>query len=165
MKFGVVLLMGVSSMAFASDPEVVDSVDLGRYAGIWHEIAHAPNFFQRKCVRSTAEYRVLSPTEISVYNVCTKADGSRSDISGTARIPDPSVPAKLRVRFNVFAKGDYWITDLDPNYEWAVVSAPKKKSLFILARTAPMDPVLLEKILSNLRSKGFNVDHLVFDRY
>ena len=107
----------------------------------------------------------MSPTEVSVYNVCHKANGKTSDIQGTARVTDPAVPAKLRVKFNFFARGDYWITDLDPNYQWAVVSAPRKKSLFILARKAPMDPVLLKQIVDGLKTKGFDTDSLVYDQY
>ncbi len=148
-----------------SDPEVVSAVDFNRYAGFWYEIAHAPNFFQRGCVRSTAEYAVLTPLSVSVKNTCFKADGSSSDIEGTATVVDPAVPAKLKVRFNIFAKGDYWIVDLDPNYQWAVVSGPKKKSLFILSRQGPMDAQVLKGIIDRLKLKGFNTDELIYDQY
>lgn len=147
-----------------SDPQVVDSVDLQKYQGLWYEIAHSPNFFQRSCVRSTAEYTIIDAETIGVYNTCFKKDGSTSDISGKAKITDPAVPAKLKVRFNFFARGDYWIIDLDPTYQWAVVSAPQKKSLFILARQSPMPREVLEKILLSLKSKGFEINKLVFDR-
>ena len=147
----------------ASDPEVVTELSLERYAGTWEEIAHSPNFFQRKCLRSTAEYKVLSSSKVSVHNVCYKRDGSTSDISGFATIPDAKVPAKLRVRFNFFARGDYWVTHLDPNYEWAVVSGPKKKSIFLLSRTFPMEPQLLATIVAKLKAEGFDVGKLVYD--
>lgn len=147
------------------DPEVVKSVDLQRYSGLWHEVAHAPNFFQRGCLQSTAEYQVISSDSISVYNSCIKENGSKSDISGIARVMDLSVPAKLKVKFNFFARGDYWIVGLDDKYQWAVVSGPRKKSLFILSRVVPMDSDLLRNILADLKQKKFNVDDLVFGRY
>lgn len=147
------------------DPDVVAQVDLDRYVGKWFEVAHSPNFFQRKCVSSTAEYSVLTPGQISVYNTCYKANGSTSDISGVATVVDPSVPAKLRVRFSFFQKGDYWITELDPDYQWAVVSSPGKRFTFILSRTAPLARETLEQILTTLKSKGFETESLVFDEY
>ena len=147
-----------------SDPQVVDFVDLQKYQGFWYEIAHSPNFFQRSCLRSTAEYAIISPDTVSVHNVCYKENGSTSDISGEAKVTDPSVPAKLKVRFNIFAKGDYWIIDLDPTYQWAVVSAPQKKSLFILARQQRLDRPVLEGILLSLKNKGFDINKLVFDK-
>lgn len=149
----------------ASDPEVVESVDLQRYSGVWHEIAHQKNFFQRGCVRSMAEYAVLSDTEISVKNTCTKENGKTRDIDGVATVTDTQVPAKLKVKFDFFRRGDYWIIDLDSNYQWAVVSAPKKKSLFILSRTAPMDSYFQQQLIQKLKDKGFKTDDLVFDQY
>lgn len=124
----------------SDDPGVVSTVDYKRYVGLWYEIAHAPNFFQGGCIRST-------------------------EIQGTATAPDPSQPAKLKVDFGFVFDGDYWIIDLDPNYEWAVVSGPKKSSLFILSRTAPMEPQLLRTILDRLESQGFKMDELIFDQY
>lgn len=161
----LMLLSGNQALANESDPQVVSEIDLNRYAGKWFEIAHSPNFFQRKCIRSTAEYAVISPTSVSVTNVCYKADESISDIEGIAKIVDIKEPAKLKVRFNFFARGDYWIIDLDPEYQWAVVSGPKKKSLFILARSAPMETELQERIIESLKNKGFRTDELIFDQY
>lgn len=158
-------LMNSAKANYESDPKVVTNIDLNRYVGQWYEIAHSPNFFQRGCVRSSAEYAVLSSSSISVKNICYKANGSTKDITGKAKVVDPSVPAKLKVRFNFFARGDYWIVDLDPNYQWAVVSGPKKKSLFILSRQAPMNDHLLKKILGRLKHRGFKVDDLVYDQY
>jgi len=152
-------------MSNNTDPKVIAEVDLNRYSGKWYEIAHAPNFFQRKCIRSTAEYVVTSPTSVSVKNVCFKQGGEISDIEGIAKIVDVAQPAKLKVRFNIFARGDYWIIDLDPNYQWAVVSGPEKKSLFILSRQAPMDSNLLASIILGLKEKGFRTQELVFDKY
>lgn len=153
------------SHADDSDPEVVKSIDLNKYSGKWYEIGRYPTFFQRNCVSSTAEYQVQSDDSVSVHNVCYKDDGSTSDIRGTATVVDRAVPAKLKVRFNIFAKGDYWVIALDDNYQWAVVSSAKKGSLFILARTAPMDEKLKSKILADLKQRGFETDKIIYDRY
>lgn len=165
--FTVLVLMNSSYVYAAdqSDPDVVPGVDLSRYVGLWYEIAHSPNFFQRDCVRSKAEYGVLSAVSVSVKNTCFKDDGSVSDISGEAKVVDPAVPAKLKVRFNFFARGDYWIVALDPDYQWSVVSGPKKKSLFILSRRAPMDSRVLGQILDGLKQRGFKLDDLIYDQY
>lgn len=161
----ILFMSSHTALASDADPKVVSSVDLNRYAGLWYEIAHAPNFFQRKCLRSTAEYVATSPATVSVKNTCYKENGVTSDIQGTAAVVDIAEPAKLKVRFNFFARGDYWIVDLEPNYQWAVVSGPAKKSLFILARQAPMDSSVLTSILTSLKEKGFNTEELIFDKY
>jgi apolipoprotein D and lipocalin family protein len=165
MTFLVASLSLNIARADKSDPAVVPSVDLSKYSGKWYEIARSPNFFQSSCVRSTAEYQVTSDSSLSVYNVCYKENGSTSDIKGEARIVDRAVPAKLNVRFNIFAQGQYWIIALDNNYQWAVVSSAGKGSLFILARTAPMEKETLNSILKDLQSRGFDLSDIVYDKY
>lgn len=152
-------------MAKESDPCVVPRVDFDKYVGVWYDIARNPSFFQDKCVRSTAEYAILNANSISVKNTCFQADGKVTDITGVAKVKDPDQPGKLKVKFNFFARGDYWIVELDPAYQWAVVSGPAKKSLFILARQAPMDPTLLNQIIQVLQEKGFNTSNLIYDKY
>lgn len=160
----VTLFLSSATWASApSDPAVVKNVDLTKYVGLWHEIAHAPNFFQKGCIRSTAEYKIIDESSITVQNVCFKENGKTTDISGVARVTNLAVPAKLRVKFSFFQRGDYWITHLDSQYQWAVVSAPKKKSLFILSRTFPMDQAVLNDILLRLKIDGFETQDLVYD--
>lgn len=165
------LAFGFTGFAFTSvakdnsDPQIVPAVDFNRYAGLWYEIAHDSNLFQRGCKRSTANYSIIDATKVSVHNICYNPDGTMRDIKGVAEVVDPAVPAKLKVRFNAFSKGVYWITHLDQNYQWAVVSAQEKKSLFILARQAPMDKALLQTILDQLEREGFDLSDLVYDDY
>ena len=140
------LLISTATMASSSDPAVIADVDFTKYTGLWHEVAHSPNFFQKDCLRSTAEYQIIDASSVSVLNICYKENGKTSSISGVARVKDPAVPAKLKVKFNFFARGDYWIIDLDDQYQWALVSSPKKKNLFILSRTFPMDQVVLKNV-------------------
>ncbi len=80
---------------------------------------------------------------------------------------DQKSPGKLEVQFKVFLinpKGDYWITELDPDYQWAVVSGPEKKYNFILSREFPMREDLKSQILSLLKAKGYPVEDFIFDR-
>ena len=143
-----------------SDPQVVETVDFNRYVGMWYDIAHEPNFFQRNCLRSTAEYQILSPDSVSVHNICYKKDGETDDIKGVAKVTDSRFPAKLEVDFGFMRKGDYWIIDLADDYSYAVVSAPNKKSLWILSRTAKMDAAVYQQIITRLKGKGFDLTKL-----
>ena len=172
MKIFMCLISLVGSASFAMekaerlpDPEVVNQVSLDRYVGKWFEVAHSPNFFQKKCVSSTAEYQVIDSGKVSVFNTCFKANGKTSTIKGKATVVNSEVPAKLRVRFSFFQKGDYWITELDPNYQWAVVSSPGKKYTFILSRVAPMAKDQLDQIVQTLKTKGYDTDALIYDQY
>ena len=151
--------------AFSPPLDVVESVDLTQYAGKWYEIARYPTFFQAACVSSTADYAARTDGTIGVLNTCLAADGSLvSTIEGSARVVDPTTNAKLVVTFpGVPFPGDYWIIDLGPNYEYAVVSDPLRLTLFILSRTPTLDQATLDGILSRLVGQGYDPARLVYD--
>ena len=168
----VISVFNASSFAMSSphpkpDPAVVETVDLQRYSGFWYEIAKTPNFFQRNCLRSTAEYRVLDARSLSVHNTCYRENGRVTDIDGVASVLRPEMPSKLKVQFKIFLinpKGDYWISELDPDYQWAVVSGPGMKYNFLLARNFPMKEETKKQIFELLKAKNYPVSEFIFDR-
>ncbi len=159
------VMTSATALAGSGDPATVSNLDYNQYAGKWFVIAHSPNPYLKDCVNSTAKYTPESSTSFAVYNVCNKANGSFSDIEGTATAASPSELGKLRIRYNFFIQTDYWVVAVDPNYQWAVTSEPGKKAMSILSRVAPMQPELLQSILNDLKSKGFPVQSLIFDKY
>jgi apolipoprotein D and lipocalin family protein len=142
---------------------VVEDVDLERYAGLWYEIARYPNSFQGQCVGgTTAEYTLLGDNRVEVVNRCLTSlpDGPVDTIVGTGRIPNPDEPAKLKVSFFAFFEGDYWIIELDEDYQWAVVSEPGRRLLWILSRTPSLDDATYQMILDRLEAKDFDLSQL-----
>lgn len=142
--------------------EVVQSVDLTRYTGRWYEIARLPNSFQKKCADTvTANYTMRADGKIEVLNRCRKASGEYTTAKGKAKITDKKTNAKLKVTFFWPFYGDYWILDLGPNYEYAVVGEPGRKYLWILSRSPRMDEALYEQLLQKMAAKGFNTEMMV----
>ena len=81
-----------------NDP--VPSLDLGRYAGQWHEIARLPMFFERKCVANiTATYTPRPDGTIGVRNACDAGNGKRMVSEGMARTVAGHRGGRLEVRF------------------------------------------------------------------
>lgn len=148
-------------------PKVVSEFEPGRYVGRWYEIQSTQPGFQAGCSCVTADYGLVSPTQISVVNTCQK--GARvQQVKGKATVPDPKEPSKLEVSFpgfgsdllNFFLKSNYWVVDLDPDYQWAVVSTRFRKPVWILSRANTLDPAALEGIRSRLEADGFDVDDI-----
>jgi apolipoprotein D and lipocalin family protein len=137
---------------------VVDSVDLQRYLGKWYEIASYPAWFQKGCTASTAEYSLLPDGKIQVINHCRKdsLDGPLKESKGKAEVVDTVTNAQLKVWFFWPFKGNYWIIDLNPDYQWAVVGEPSRKYLWILSRTPTMDEAVYQGILGRLPQKGYD---------
>lgn len=134
--------------------EVVPHVDLNRYKGTWYEIARYPNKFQEGCFESRATYALSEDGKISVLNECYKgsAQGELKSASGKAWIVDPQTNAKLKVSFFWPFSGDYWIIELDDNYQYAVIGHPERKYLWILSRQKTMDGALYNDILRRLEA-------------
>ncbi len=146
---------------------VVDDLDLDRYAGTWHEIARLPNRFERdlKCV--TATYTLRENGSIGVRNrgVSTKDPDVVKDIEGSARVPDPAEPARLKVTFFWPFAGDYQVLALDPSpggapYRYALVGAPDREYLWVLAREPELEQSVYDSLVALAGERGFPVAEL-----
>lgn len=155
-------LVTLASADQKTELEVVASVDLSRYAGRWYEIARLPNRFQKKCADSvSADYALRADGKVDVVNRCRKKSGEFTSIKGKARIVDKKTNAKLKVTFFWPFSGDYWILDLGPNYEYAVVGDPSRKYLWILSRTPAIDESLYQQLLAKMAARGFQTDGMI----
>ena len=168
---GVALaLMHIQVQAQASDSPVktIASLDVPRYMGTWYEIAKFPNWFQKKCVGNTkAVYSPKPDGNLRVLNSCKHADGETSEAEGVAREIGGKDSPKLEVRFAPawlsllpMVWGDYWIIDLDPQYQLAAVSDPRREYLWVLSRTPQPDPKAYDDLLRRLQSQQFDVRKL-----
>jgi apolipoprotein D and lipocalin family protein len=146
----------------------IASLDVPRYMGTWFEIAKYPNSFQKKCVADTrADYSVQPDGKLQVINRCRQADGEMSTAVGAARQLGDAQSPRLEVRFAPAwlsflpaVWGDYWVIDLDPAYQLVAVSEPKREYLWVLSRTAKVQPTAYEALLARLASKGFDLKRL-----
>lgn len=146
----------------------ISALDVPRYMGTWFEIAKFPNWFQKKCTGGTkAEYSLKNDGMVQVINRCRLENGEMTEAIGEARQIGPATSAKLEVRFAPewlsflpFVWGDYWVVDLDENYQLVAVSEPKKEYLWILSRTPNVDPDDYKTLLARLSQKGFDISKL-----
>jgi apolipoprotein D and lipocalin family protein len=153
------LLVCSCATTHVQPPATVPSVDLKRYAGEWYEIESFPTWFQSGCEASKAVYTPKPDGTVKVVNTCTRR-GKIASVEGTARVVPGSNNSKLKVRFFGPFEGDYWILELDPAYRWVAVGSPDRRYLWILSRTAQIDPALLGSIRARLAAQGFDVSRL-----
>jgi apolipoprotein D and lipocalin family protein len=158
-SIGLLLASCASSGPVIALPEVVPQVDLTRYIGRWYEIASFPQRFQKGCTDSRAEYRLRDDGKIEVLNSCFR-NGKVDTAKGKAWVVDKNTNAKLKVSFFWPFRGDYWIIDLGKDYEYAVVSAPSRKYLWILSREPRMDEDQYTKLVRRLKERGFDIAKL-----
>ena len=166
MVFKISLLLSVllfSKISIAQDLETVSAVDLQKYAGKWFEIASFPQRFQKGCNCTTAEYTLTSKNYLIVENRCKKdsLNGKSLYIKGKVFSEKNTDNAKLKVQFFWPFKGKYWIIDLAADYSYAVVGHPNRNYLWILSRTASMDNVVYQEIVSRIEANGYDVSKIL----
>lgn len=157
-------------MAQQGDQSVktIASLDVPRYLGTWYEIAKFPNWFQKKCVSNTkAVYTAKSDGNLQVLNSCKTASGEISEAEGLARQIGAKDSPKLEVRFAPewlsflpLVWGDYWVIDLDSQYQVAAVSDPRREYLWVLSRTPQIDPKVYADLLQRLKQQQFDIQKL-----
>lgn len=134
-------------------------LDLARYMGAWHEIAHIPNFAQKGCTDTIVHYRLNDRGGFDLANTCWKGDAYKPYFGRATPTAGPE--PVFKVKFFLFFRADYWIVELDPDYRWALVGSPKRDQLWVISREPVLDSAVYERILSRARAKGFDTDKLV----
>ena len=144
------------------DTSTVKHLDVARYMGKWYEIARYDHRFEQGMTHVTAEYSLLPNGFIRVVNRGVK-EGEQKEIIGKARQPHPSeYPGRLEVSFFLWFYADYYLLELDSEYQYAVVGSSSDKYLWILSRKPEMAQWQLEHILANLRKRGYDLTRLVY---
>jgi apolipoprotein D and lipocalin family protein len=143
--------------------DVAANVDLSRFQGKWYEIARLPRSTQTDCHGTTAFYTQGSDGSLSFVNQCNvgSATGPLKTVSMIATVPNAAVNAKLALNVGGYV-GDYWILEVGPNYEYAVVGHPSRLYLWILSRTPLLDPPTLQGIEARAKANLFDTSQLEY---
>lgn len=157
------LLLSCNGQNNRIDKTVVKELDLEKYLGTWYEIARYPHSFEKGLVGVTATYSMRKDGKIKVVNKGFKnrLTGKESISIGKAKIPNKNEPAKLKVSFFWFFYGDYFVMELDENYQWAVVGSDSDKYLWILSRTPQMDDETYMMLLDRIKARGYSLNKLI----
>ena len=140
----------------------IKNFDLNRYLGKWYEIARFPHSFEKGLVGCTANYSLRSDGKVKVENAGYRntLDGEYDTAVGKAKLAGKPADGHLKVSFFLFFYADYFIMDMDPDYQWALIGSKADKYLWILSRTPQMDDVTYNKILDKARDLGYDLELL-----
>ncbi|TRW88042.1 lipocalin family protein [Mycolicibacterium sp. 018/SC-01/001] len=150
------IVLGDTSAVVLAPPPVVD---VNSYLGTWYEVGSVKQFFSIGLVNTKAVYGLDPDDSISVVNSGNyfSDNGPESTITGTA-LPVDSTNSKLKVTFfgrpNANPPGNYWIVDLDPDYQWAIVTDPTGLSGFLLSRTPVVSDDFYRELLARASVYG-----------
>ena len=140
----------------------VKQLDLKRFMGKWYEIVRFEHRFEKGMTHVTADYSMLPNGKIKVVNRGIK-DGNPKEITGKAKQPDPlKYPGRLEVSFFLWFYSDYYVFEIDKNYQYAVIGSSSDKYLWILSRTPQLSENILKRLLQNIKQRGYDLSKLVY---
>lgn len=140
----------------------VQDFELGRFLGLWHEIARLEHRRERGLSRVTAEF-LAEGGPMRVVNRGWDARAGRWRQTVGRALP-AGQPGEGRFKLSFFGPfyGAYNILELDPDYQLALVCGADTRRLWILAREPRLPRERLEKLLEAARRLGFAVDQLLW---
>lgn len=144
--------------------ETVKELNLNRYMGKWYEIARFDHPFERGLVGCTAEYTLMPDGKIQVLNSGYKGSfsGKYKTARGKAKLPDPAEPGRLKVSFFLWFYGDYYVLELDKEYNYVLIGSSSDKYLWILSRTPRLPKETLDMLLAKARERGYDTSKLIW---
>lgn len=142
--------------------ETVKELDLNRYLGTWYEIARFNHRFEEGLVGVTATYSLRDDGKIKVVNQGYKnvLSGKHSIAEGKAKLTGD--PGKLKVSFFWIFYADYFVLELDKDYQWALIGSSSAKYLWILSRTPQIDEPTKKLILEKATVRGYDISKLIW---
>lgn len=144
------------------DNSPIPSLDLGRFLGVWYEIARFDHSFERGMDNVAAEYILRDDGKILVLNSGWK-NGKYKVAEGKARQTDPLTdPAHLEVSFFLSFYSDYNVLMLDDNYQVALVGSKSPKYLWILSRVPVPKDALIDDVLEEAEDRGYDTSKLIW---
>lgn len=145
------------------DKLVVKNLDIQKYLGTWHELARFDHKFERGLVGVTATYSMNTDGTIKVENKGYKdsLNGEKQIAIGKAKIPNPDIPAKLKVSFFWIFYADYFILELDKEYQWAIIGSKSDDYVWILHRKPKVQEEEYRYLVSLATARGYNTSKLI----
>ncbi|MEH6650574.1 MAG: lipocalin family protein [Motiliproteus sp.] len=158
----VLLLSGCLGMPESVRP--VSGFELNNYLGKWYEIARLDHSFERGLSQVTAEYRLKSDGGVSVLNRgFSVEDNEWQEAEGKAYFVESDTEGYLKVSFFGPFYGSYVIFELDrENYQYAFISGPNSDYLWLLSRTATVEPEVIEKFVAMSEERGFKTENVIY---
>lgn len=156
------LLGGCAGLPEGVQP--VQDFTLERFLGTWYEIARLDHSFERGLSKVTAEYSLNDDGTVNVENRgFSRQKGKWKSAEGKARFVDSADMGYLKVSFFGPFYGSYIVVDLDKEtYQYALISGPNKKYLWLLARVPEMETVAKTRLIARAKDLGFAVDSLIY---
>jgi apolipoprotein D and lipocalin family protein len=136
----------------------VQQLDLPRFMGDWYVFAHIPYSLEKGKVGTLDRYALRPDGKIQNSFLFRKGslDAPLEEWKGVAWVTNKKTNSEWRVQFLWPFSVPYIVTDLDPNYQWAVIGYPSRKLAWVLSRETQIDEKTYAGILERMKGQGYD---------
>lgn len=136
------------------------AVDTQRFLGTWHIIAHIPYWPERGKVATRVEYVARADGRVDdLYYFRDTLDGPEQRWEGVAW-PLDSSGARWKARFIWPFSTEFWVVEVDADYQLALIATPDAKLAWVYARSPQLDDERYAAALARLQALGVDSTRL-----
>ncbi len=145
----------------ASPLPTVSQVDLPRFMGDWYVIACIPTFIEKDAYAARESYTLAPDGTVATTFTFRKGgfDGPIKTYHPRGFIRDPS-NAVWGMQFVWPIKAEYRIAYLAPDYSATVIARSARDYVWIMARSATLEPAQYERLRGLVAGLGYDVARL-----
>ena len=159
---GLLLLYLLAACSSAPMNTNATPVDLPRFMGAWHVIAHVPYFGERGHVASRDEYTLRDDGRIGVRYVYQEGFGEPvKTMDSRATVKDGTGNRRWTTWFFSVIPTKFRILEVAPDYSWALIDYPGRDLAWVFARTADMGDAQYAGLVDRMRGHGVGTGKLV----
>ena len=141
---------------------IAKKVDLVRFMGDWHVIAHIPVFLEKDAYNAVERYELAD--DGSIPTTFTFNKGSLGGPVKTMRpkgfVYDRENNAEWRMQFLWPFKAAYLITYLADDYGTTIIGVPSRRYAWIMARTKTLPDEEYKELVKELERQGHDISKL-----
>jgi apolipoprotein D and lipocalin family protein len=137
-------------------------IDLERFMGDWHVIAHIPTFIEKRAHNAVERYRLADDGTIPTTFVFHQGgpDGPLKTYRPRGFVHNPGINTEWRMRFVWPFKAAYLIVYLDDGYETTIIGVPDRSHAWIMARAKTLPEARYNDLVAFLADTGHDVSKL-----
>lgn len=138
------------------------AIDLSRFMGAWHVIAHVPYFGERGHVASRDEYTLRPDGRIAVHYVYQEGFSEPvKTLDSKATVKRDTGNRRWTTWFFGVIPTKFNILEVAPDYSWALINYPGRDLAWIFSRTADMGDAQYAELVDRMRDHGVDTGKLV----
>ena len=141
---------------------ITKKVDLERFMGDWHVIAHIPVFLEKDAYNAVESYELAEGGVIPTTFTFNKGslDGPVKTMRPKGFVYNKDTNAEWRMQFLWPFRAAYLITYLADDYGTTIIGVPSRKYAWIMARTKTLPDAEYKALVAELERQGHDLSKL-----